>query len=543
MRVKVTATKGARLGVLCLALVLAACGGGGGSSSDAVSSSSGTTTGGSAGTSSGGASTGGTSSGDTTGSTTGGTSSGDTSGSTSGGTASAGIADDGLLGWATVAAAGGSPTGGFSSIVSGTTTYAPVSCTADSMKTLRDCLYRSKKSGSSNDDSRYASASSRPDWSKWEVHNGVTGGWKNYPVVIYLKGRIVADTNDSGTVLAQADYEAGTDPLCTATGVTKQACQQAVTQAKLERGNIAIIGLAGADGSLPTFHHGWLLVKSVSNVIVRNVRFVPNTDFWPSFEACSSGVTDKDYCSWNAEPDGLTILGSTRVWVDHCDFTDGAALSGAQTDKSLYKYYDGLLDIKSGSDYVTVSYSKFYNHHKAMLIGSTDTNDGSYRITFHHNYIKWVNQRMPRVRNGQVHIFNNLYEGPKQTDASQQYYFGYAIGLGYNAQVYSERNAFDITGAAATDLISANFDAWAQYFTDVSSWLNGSAVDLNTVAQTLINAQNGSGSKPFIGAVSWAPTSHYSYSADTTVDAVRTRVAASAGVGKVSPVPTGFTAP
>jgi hypothetical protein len=45
------------------------------------------------------------------------------------------------------------------------------------MRLLRDCLYRSKKSGTSNDDTR----SGAPNWSSWEVHNGVTGGWKDYP--------------------------------------------------------------------------------------------------------------------------------------------------------------------------------------------------------------------------------------------------------------------------------------------------------------------------------------------------------------------------
>lgn len=264
------------------------------------------------------------------------------------------------------------------------------------------------------------------------------------------------------------------------------------------------------------------------------------TDFWPSFEACSSGISDPDYCARNAEPDAMTIVGGSRVWVDHCEFTDGPELQGAQAEKSRYKYYDGLLDIKSGADYVTVSYSRFYNHHKAMLIGATDSNDGDYRITFHHNHIQWVNQRMPRVRNGQVHILNNVYAGPRQADHTQQYYFGYGIGLGYDSKVYSERNAFDIPDAAASHLLSASFGKWAQYFTDAGSWLNGAAVDLNAVAKSLIDARNNGGSTPFIGPVTWSPAASYRYTADTSVDALRTKVAASAGIGKVTPVPSPY---
>jgi pectate lyase len=434
------------------------------------------------------------------------------------------------MGWATVHASG-APTGGFAAVAG----KAPVTCTATSMRVLRDCLYRAKKTGSTNDDPR----ADAPNWSTWEVHGGVTGGWKDYPVVIFVKGRLDANVNDSSRTLTQADYEAGTEPLCS--GKTRQSCQQAVTQAKVERGDVSIVGIPADDGTPAELYQGWLMVSGQSNLIVRNLRFVPATDFWPSFESCDSGVSDQDYCAWNAEPDGMTLVKSSRVWIDHCDFTDGPQLQGAQADKTAYKYYDGLLDIKTGSDYVTVSYSRFYNHHKAMLIGSTDSNDGSYRITFHHNHMQWVNQRMPRVRNGQVHVLNNVYAGPKQTDYTEAYYFGYGIGLGFNSQVYSERNAFDITGAVATDLLSANFDKWAQYFTDVGSWLNGTPTDLNAVAKALINAQNGGGSAPFIGPVTWSPAAAYAYTADTDVASLRSKVQASAGVGKVTPVPAGYT--
>ncbi|CAN7634359.1 pectate lyase family protein [Variovorax sp. LjRoot178] len=514
------------LWMLLLCALLAACGGSSGANTGAAITPAAATTTPSNGTTTATGTTGSAGTGGSNGSS-GAT---NTSGSTNTSMTTGAAADDGLIGWATAHSAG-APTGGFAAIDG----KAPVTCTATSMRLLRDCLYRSKKTGASNDDPRVGA----PNWSAWEVHNGVTGGWKDYPVVIFIKGRLDANVNDSGMTLAQAAYETGTEALCA--GKTRQPCQQAVTQAKLERGNISVLGVPGDDGTTPEFYQGWLMVSGQSNVIVRNLRFVPATDFWPSFESCSSGITDQDYCAWNAEPDAMTIVGGNRVWVDHCEFTDGPELQGAQTDKSRYKYYDGLLDIKSGADYVTVSYSRFYNHHKAMLIGATDSNDGDYRITFHHNHIQWVNQRMPRVRNGQVHILNNVYAGPKQADYTQQYYFGYGIGLGYNSKVYSERNAFDIAGAAPSELLSANFDKWAQYFTDAGSWLNGATVDLNAVAKSLIDTKNNGGSTPFIGAVTWSPAASYAYTADTGVDALRAKVAASAGVGKVSPVPSPYT--
>jgi pectate lyase len=88
--------------------------------------------------------------------------------------------------------------------------------------------------------------------------------------------------------------------------------------------------------------------------------------------------------------------------------------------------------------------------------------------------------------------------------------------------------------------LSVNFDAWAQYFTDVGSWLMGQTVDLNAAAASVVNARNTAqaGGTPFIGAVTWAPSTYYSYSADTTADSVKARVQSSAGIGKVTPDPS-----
>ncbi|HWA70922.1 MAG TPA: hypothetical protein VG937_01235 [Polyangiaceae bacterium] len=436
--------------------------------------------------------------------------------------------DDGLIGWAT-AHPSGAPTGGYEPLGANPT----MTCTASDMKTLRDCLFRAKKSDKTNTDTRAGA----PDWATWELHEGVTGGWKKYPVVIYVKGIIDCSQNDSGVAMTQALYEAG-DPLCgTETGA---GCQQAVIQAKVERGDISVIGIPGDGGEPPTLNGGWLMFRGQENVIVRNLRIVNATDYWPSFETCATGITDRDYCAWNAEPDGMTLDNTSRVWIDHCEFTDGPMFEGKNPDKTKYKMYDGLFDIKNGSDFITLSYNQFYNHNKAMLVGATDSADGNYGITFHHNYVHYVQQRMPRVRNGQVHVLNNLYQGPQKSDYTEEYYFGYALGLGYNSQIYSEGNSFEISGATAQSLLSADFDAWAQYFTDVGSWLAGQPVDLNAAAAAVVNARNASngGATPFIGPVTWKPADHYAYTADTSAETVKQKVLSRSGLGRVTPDPS-----
>jgi pectate lyase len=104
--------------------------------------------------------------------------------------------------------------------------------------------------------------------------------------------------------------------------------------------------------------------------------------------------------------DLIDIESSTYIWVDHCDLS-AAGITG---DKD---YYDGLLDAKRSSDYITVSWTKFHDHWKASLIGHSDsqTDDaGKLRVTYHHNHWSNINSRTPSLRFGTAHIYSSCYE-------------------------------------------------------------------------------------------------------------------------------------
>jgi pectate lyase len=154
---------------------------------------------------------------------------------------------------------------------------------------------------------------------------------------------------------------------------------------------------------------GDLNIYNVSNVIVQNLHFTnPN------------GVGDGD---------GVTIEGSHHVWVDHCTFYDCA---------------DGALDTTHGSDFVTISWCKFYyntnsGHNFTCLVGHSANNAaedaGKLHITFHHNW--WTTlcvERMPRVRFGQVHVFNNYYNCAGNN---------YCIRASIDSEVLAENNCFE----------------------------------------------------------------------------------------------------
>jgi pectate lyase len=95
--------------------------------------------------------------------------------------------------------------------------------------------------------------------------------------------------------------------------------------------------------------------------------------------------------------------GSRDVWVDHLD---------------LSRMSDRLLNVKNGSTDVTISWTKFHNSNKVMLLNNITSKDLFHnydrdsiaRVTLHHNYFFNTVQRNPRGQFGTFHLFNNLLE-------------------------------------------------------------------------------------------------------------------------------------
>lgn len=210
--------------------------------------------------------------------------------------------------------------------------------------------------------------------------------------------------------------------------------QKSRSQIKLPS-NTTVFGVTADAG----FINGSLVIKKVQNVIVRNIHIETPKDVAPHFEKGDG---------WNAEWDGMNVITSEHVWVDHVTITDGHFTDEMYTEKDGWRYvqHDGALDIKRASDYVTVSYSLFDEHDKTMLIGHSDHNGkqdrGKLRVTLMDNIFKSIVQRTPRVRFGKIHVYNNLFIGDRSEGASYRYL--YSFGLGKEGSVISENNLFEI---------------------------------------------------------------------------------------------------
>lgn len=267
---------------------------------------------------------------------------------------------------------------------------------------------------------------------------------------------------------------AGTIDMTEGTPFASTADQKVRARVRLTS-NTTMVG----EGPGAGFVNAWIDITSVSQVIVRNLHLVAPCDVGPIWDP-----TDGALGNWNSAYDAIGIVTATQVWVDHNTITDAPV-----TDDTLpvengktRQCHDGAIDITKGADLVTVSYNVVTRHDKSMLIGSSDTattDAGKLRITIANNVFDGVTQRVPRVRFGQVHVFNNYFVGSK---AANPYAHSYSIGAGKAANVLSHANVFAIDGATGCDSVVTYPSAdQSGVFQDSGSTLNGAPLGACTV--------------------------------------------------------------
>jgi pectate lyase len=297
------------------------------------------------------------------------------------------------------------------------------------------------------------------------------------PKIVYVRGTVNGFEGADGELLTCADladpeynldaYLATYDPAVwgrvAPSGPLEQArvrsVQNQTRQTQVNVGpNTTIVGLHGAKLVELT-----LMLDSASNSIVRNLSFADAHDCFPAWSP-----TDGATGNWNSQFDMMSVRRSTNVWVDHNSFSDGA---NPDRDQPVYfgrpfQVHDGALDITHTSDLVTVSYNRFSNHDKTMLIGSTDNpaggDPGRLRVTLHHNLFDGVGQRAPRVRFGQVDVYNNLY---RIADPAE---YVYSWGVGVQSAIYAENNYFALESPVAPENVISVFTGTA--LTEVGTW-------------------------------------------------------------------------
>lgn len=169
--------------------------------------------------------------------------------------------------------------------------------------------------------------------------------------------------------------------------------------------------------------YGGIRIHNANNIIVSNLN-IEGT--WP----------------YSGPDDCVEVKNSHHLWFNHLN---------------IWNSTDGNMDITLGSDYITVSWCKFWytddaingvmvdgvlkkhTHRLSNLISSgagdhEDTDMGRLHVTYHHNWFAdHLNERMPRVMYGRVHAYNNYYTSKGNL---------YCIGADCYASLLVENNYF-----------------------------------------------------------------------------------------------------
>ena len=356
------------------------------------------------------------------------------------------------------------------------------------------------------------------------------------------------------------------------------------------------------------------------NIVIRNITFADAFDLFPGWDpkdSFSITLTSSPGCSavydaatdsgphrcfnpptsttpayrggrWNTEYDGISVMNAEAVWIDHNSFTDEprfdtqfppvfAAPFNEPTQKTAH--HDGHVDITLLATKVTVSNNHFLRHDKGNLLGGSDVANlvpgygpGKIDVTFHGNYYQNMIQRMPRVRFGRVHVYNNVFDGDRRQNApnAAEYRLGDTWATGTAAKLVTENNLFDIINdsnltipriinyastVASRDLcVSAGYTAaeCGTYYGDTGTWItmrrqNGTntSTTLFDAFAALANIQDDSPANaplfrldPTDPAAFWYPTRSYAYTLAPVATpeqraALRSQVIGNAGAGRL----------
>lgn len=335
------------------------------------------------------------------------------------------------------------------------------------------------------------------------------GGTDATPKIIYIKGVINGNEDDAGNPLTCDDYATDGysldaylqtyDPAVWGrTQVPSGPLEDARKASAARQGARVKISIpsnttiVGSDDGARVLGANFV-INNANNVIIRNIQFEDAFDCFPQWDP-----TDGATGNWNSAYDNLSITGSTHIWIDHNSFTDAGRPDNSlpQFFGRVFEQHDGEIDPTKAADLITISWNRFANHNKTMLIGSSDsatTDAGKLRITIHHNSFENVSQRLPRVRFGQVHVYNNYYNEAANPSLL------YALGVGISSHIFEQNNYYVLPTGFTPDKIISVLKGTAIH--TEGDLVNGEPVDL-------LAAYNAANDPDLSGDVGWVPQLH-----------------------------------
>jgi pectate lyase len=235
--------------------------------------------------------------------------------------------------------------------------------------------------------------------------------------------------------------------------------------------NKSDITIKGSPDSSANF--GIRIVGNANNVIVQNMMI----GLLPGGEAADS-----------ISIEGNSTGKPSRIWVDHNTIFASLTSCPGAGDAS----FDGGIDMKKGANHITVSYNHVYNYQKVALNGysDSDTLNAASLTTYHNNRFENVKSRLPLLRRGKAHIFNN-YFGNVETS-------GINIRMGATALI--ESNYFENVKNPVTSRDSDSIGYWELHNNYV-----GNGISWTSASGSYVNATNWATTRAY-GAVGYSYT-------------------------------------
>ncbi|KAJ4706447.1 Pectate lyase family protein [Melia azedarach] len=185
-----------------------------------------------------------------------------------------------------------------------------------------------------------------------------------------------------------------------------------------------------------------IMIQYVKNVIIHGLHI---HHIVPASGGLIRDSVDHYGLRTASDGDGISIFGSSNVWLDHL---------------SMSQCHDGLIDAVQGSTAITISNSHFTKHSDVILLGASDsyTPDKMMQVTIAFNHFgQGLIQRMPRCRFGFFHVVNNDYTHWKM----------YAIGGSKDPTIISQGNRFIAPDNQAAKEVTnrnyAKYDEWKHW--------------------------------------------------------------------------------
>ncbi|KAI4374389.1 hypothetical protein MLD38_012391 [Melastoma candidum] len=179
-----------------------------------------------------------------------------------------------------------------------------------------------------------------------------------------------------------------------------------------------------------------ITIQFVTNIIIHGVHI---HDCKPTGNAMVRSSPSHYGLRGMADGDGISISGSSHIWIDH---------------NSLSNCADGLIDAVLASTAITISNNYFTHHNEVMLLGHSDSyvRDKIMQVTIAYNHFgEGLIQRMPRCRHGYFHVVNNDYT----------HWEMYAIGGSADPTINSQGNRYLAPDNHFAKEVTKRVDVWS----------------------------------------------------------------------------------